>query len=177
MNYSDKFVDLDKNLHDRDSFDCGEEELNFFLKTKASKHNELGISKTLVLPSIDILENDKYQICSFFSVAPTTISRETLPTNLLKKLPLYPVPVFLIAQLGVNKDFHNLGLGKITLIKALEYLWKVNLKMPAFAIIVDCLNSDVEKFYSKYGFKPLSTNNDRLRMFIPMKTIESLFKK
>jgi GNAT superfamily N-acetyltransferase len=176
LSYSNKFVDLDKNLHDRNSFDCGEYELNTFIKTKACKHNEIGVSKTLVLPSIEILENKKYKICSFFSVAPTTISRETLPDNISKKLPTYPITVFLIAQLGVNKEYHNQGLGKITLIKALEYLWKVNSKITAFAIVVDCLNKDIEKFYSKYGFEFLIEHNNRIRMFIPMKTVNLLFK-
>lgn len=85
------------------------------------------------------------------------------------------MPVFLIAQLAVPQQYHGTGLGKITLIKALQYLWEVNKNMPAFAIAVDCLNTNAESFYLKYGFAILCQQNGRTRMFIPMKTVVTLF--
>jgi len=175
MNFEPKFIDLDKAVHDRDSFSCGEHELDSFLKTQAAKHMKVGISKTLVLPAITLLPNDKYPICSFYTIAPSSIKRASLPTKLAKKLPHYPVPVFLLAQLAVHNECHGQGLEKITLIKALEYLWDINTRMNAFAIIVDCLNKDVELFYAKYGFEILCDHNGKNRMFIPMKTIARLF--
>jgi len=68
-------------------------------------------------------------------------------------------------------------LGKITLIKALEYLWGINTYMKAYAIIVDCLNENAEKFYSKYGFELLGCSNGRTRMFISMKIVGQLFQQ
>ena len=47
--------------------------------------------------------------------------------------------------------------------------------MRAYAIVVDCLNENARKFYIKYGFEVLSEINGKMRMFIPMKTIEQLF--
>lgn len=146
------FTELSKATHDRNSFDCGEKELNLFLKTQASKHMKVGISKTLVLADTHTEINKKHPICAFYTIAPSSIKREFLPTNLAKKLPHYPVPVFLIAQLAINKEYQGKGLGKITLIKALNYLWQVNTHMTAYAVVVDCLNSNVEAFYEKYGF-------------------------
>ncbi|TYT76072.1 GNAT family N-acetyltransferase [Desulfobotulus mexicanus] len=169
------FKELNKNSHDRLSFDCGEEELNYFIKNHAAKHMKAGISRTMVLPAKDILANQKHLICSFFTVSPNTISRETLPVNHAKKLPLYPVPVFLIAQLAVHKECHGYGLGKITLIKALEYLWKANAYLPAYAVIVDCLNESSQSFYTKYGFEKLCDHNQKIRMYIPIKTLDTLF--
>lgn len=177
MIWSNEFIELNKSIHDRESFDCGEAELNIFLKTKAAKHMDIGISKTLVLPSAKPSTDNKYQICSFYSIAPSSISRENLPQNLAKKLPTYPVPVFLIGQLSVNSQYHGKGLGKITLVKALEYLWKVNLQMKAYAVIVDCLNDNAKQFYLKYDFQILTEINGKVRMFLPMKTIELLFKE
>ncbi len=175
MSWSKKFVELDKAHHDRISFDSGEEELNDFIRTKAAKHMAAGISRTMVLPAVTPLPGGKFPICAFYTITPSSIARETFPTDLVKRLPHYPIPVFLIAQLAVHFEFHGKGLGKITLIKALEYLWEVNAHMRAFAIIVDCLNDNAQSFYSKFDFEVLCTQNGRTRMFLPMKTVEQLF--
>ena len=175
MSWAKEFVELDKALHDRNSFDSGEEELNDFIKTKAAKHMAAGISRTMVLPAAAPLPDGKHPICAFYSIAPSQIERETLPKALAKKLPLYPIPVFLIAQLAVHSEFHGRGLGKITLVKALEHLYNINAHMRAYAAVVDCLNQPAQDFYTKFGFDILSNNNGRTRMFMPMKTVAQLF--
>ncbi len=81
MSWGKEFVELSKSKHDRDSFDCGEQELNTFIKTQAAKHMQAGISRTMVLPSAHPLLNQKFAICAFYSVAPSSISRETLPKH------------------------------------------------------------------------------------------------
>ena len=175
MSWSKTFEELSKSKHDRDSFDCGESELNTFIQTQAVKHMQAGISRTMVLPGTAPLLNQKYPICAFYSVAPSSIRRETLPAPLAKKLPHYPVPVFLLAQLAVHKEFHGSGLGKVSLIKALEYLWDVNAHMRAYAIVVDCLTDSAQDFYQTFGFQVLCEQNGRVRMFLPMKTVGQLF--
>ena len=176
MSWASEFVNFDKAMHDRGSFDCGEKDLNVFIQTQAVKHMKVGISKTMLLPASVPLANGKYPICAFYTIAPSSIKRDTLPKALAKKLPHYPVPVFLIAQMAVHLQYHSQGLGKITLIKALEYLWAINFKMRAFAVIVDCLNKKAELFYSKYGFEILHEHNGKTRMFISMKIVEKLFQ-
>lgn len=175
MSWSKVFVELDKTVHDRTSFDCGEEESNTFLQTHASKHMEVGISRTMVLPSTILLPNGKYPICAFYTIAPSSIERETLPAELAKKLPRYPIPVFLLAQLAVHSEYHGQGLGKITLIKVLQNLWEINAHLKAYAVVVDRLNDGTKDFYKKYGFEILCEYNGRVRMFLPMKTIAQLF--
>lgn len=174
MSFSTEFVKLDKNIHNRNLFDCNEEELNIFIRTKASKHMDAGVSLTMVLPSTELIDG-QYSICSFFTVAPSCIDYKNLPEKRAKKLPKYSIPVFLIGQLAVNNNYRGQGLGKITLVKALEYLWNVNSQMKAYAVIVDCLNKNAEEFYLKYGFEFLCENNGRVRMFIPMDTLRKLF--
>lgn len=120
MSWAKEFIGLDKAIHDRASFDCGEVELNEFIRTKAAKYMTAGISRTMILPASVPLPDGKYPICTFYTMAPSSIRRETLPTKRMKNLPRYPVPVFLLAQLAVHSEYHGQGLGKITLIKALE---------------------------------------------------------
>jgi len=176
VSWSSEVVELDKKVHNRGSFDCGEPELNTFLQTQAAKHMAVGISRTLLLPAANALPDGTLPICSFYTITAGSIERKTLPKALAKKLPHYPVPVFLLAQLAVDVNYHSQGLGKITLIKALENLWRINSKMRAYAVIVDCLNENAELFYQKFGFKFLCSHNGRNRLFIPMKTISLLFE-
>ena len=175
MNWTKEFVVLDKAVHDRKSFDCGTAELNRFLQQFADRHREAGISRTMVLAADKALTNGKYPICAFYTITPGAIQRQTLPEALARKLPRYPVPVFLIAQLAVHRACQGKGLGKITLIKSLEHLWKINTHIKAYAVIVDCVTAEVKDFYLKYGFQLLNETDNKTRLFLPMKTVAQLF--
>ena len=176
MIWENEFVELDKTIHERKSFDCGKEELNNFLQTRAANHMEAGVSRTFLLPSKDNIPDGKTSICAFYTIAGATVERSTLPRSLAKKLPHYPVPVLLIGQLAVHISCAGQGLGKITLIEALKRLALINEHMPAYAVIVDCLDEEAEGFYQKYGFVELCRNNGRARMYLPMRTVLELFQ-
>ena len=175
MSCSNRFVELDKSLHDRAGFCCGENELDVFIQTRALKHMHAGISRTMVLPANHPFPDGKRPICAFYTITASSVSRKTLPEKLAKKLPSYPIPVFLIAQLAVHQEFKGKGLGKVTLIKALEHLYEINKHMRAYAVVVDCLNNDVAAFYQQYGFELLTHHGGRDRLFLPMKTVKELF--
>lgn len=166
------FVELDKAVHERKSFDCGTKELNEFLHLFAARHREAGISKTMVLPAID----DNAVICAYYTLSHTEIERQNLPATMAKKLPHYPIPVLLIAQLAVNKEVQGQGLGKVTLICSLRHCVEINAHLPSYAVIVDVLEESLQTFYAQYGFKELERRHGRLRMFIPMKTLVQLFE-
>jgi len=170
-----KFLELNKSVHDRSSFDCGEPELNRFIRFYAAKHMKAGISTTMLLPDSVPLPDGKYSVRAFYTIAPGSISRKKLPAELAAKLPYYPVPVYLLAQMAVDLRYRGMGLGKITLIRALEHIWSVNSHMRAYAVVVDCLNEKVERFYKKYGFEYLHKHNGRTGLLLPMNTLAQLF--
>ena len=169
------FVELDKNAHDRKSFDCGQKELNDFLAGAAARHRDAGISRTMVLPEDALQEGGTFRICAFYTLSHTEIKRETLPSTLAKKLPRYPIPVILIAQLAVNIATQGRGLGKTTLIRALENCLEINAHLPSYAIVVDALSADAQAFYEQYGFKFLYQRGEQVRLFLPMNTVAQLF--
>jgi len=58
------------------------------------------------------------------------------------------------------------------LIDALSRSYEISKSVGSFAVVVDPLDEDAEKFYFKYGFILLP---DSSKMFLPMKTIGKLF--
>ena len=166
-----KFTELNKTIHDRKTFDCGTEELNTFLQQYAVRHSLAGISKTMVLPE----EDNRADICSCYTLSHTEIKRQSLPNSIAKKLPHYPIPVLLVAQLAVNRRAQGQGLGKITLIRALKHCYQINQHLPSCAVVVDALDEGVQAFYTQYGFRVLDTNSHRIRLFLSMATVGELF--
>ena len=171
MTPSSTFAELDKTIHDRKSFDCGTDELNAFLQQFAVRHRDAGISKTMVLPS----KEDEADICTYYTLSHTEIERRNLPQKLARKLPHYPIPVMLIAQLAVHTEAQGHGPGKVSLIKALQHAYDVNLHLPSYAVVVDTLDDGVQGFYEQYRFQVLDTHDSRTRLFLPMKTVAQLF--
>ena len=170
MTPSYMFVELDRALHDRASFSCGKPSLDHFLKARALQNKKAGTSTTRVLPGEEKGDDNKFPIVAFFAVSFTNIERSALPERMRKKLPHYPVPAFLIAQLAVNERRAGEGYGGITLVTAIRYLCKVNESLPAVAIIVDCLDDDAQRFYDHFGFEFLCEIHGRARLFLPMKS-------
>lgn len=54
--------------HDRDTFDCGVESLNVFLRSTAVQHQDKGVSRTIVL--IDSAVTAPHRILGFFTLLP-----------------------------------------------------------------------------------------------------------
>ena len=173
MTPSSQFVELDKAIHNRKSFDCGTEELNLFLQQSAVRHRAAGISMTMVLPA----KESKADICVYYTLSHTEIKRQTLPKSVAKKLPYYPLPVMLIAQLAVNKKVQSQGLGKITLVRALQHAGEINEHLPSYAVVVDALGDQVQGFYEQFGFATLDTQGHRKRLYLPMQTVVQLFSE
>ncbi len=169
------FVTLDKGRHCRESFSSGKAELDRFLKDQASRHMEVEISRTYLLPTSNPLENGKLGIRAFYTIAPSTVSKRNFPRKEENKLPLYPVPVLLIAQLAVHQDHQHTGIGKVTLVAALRKAHSIAKEAAFHSVVVDCLDQDARGFYEKFGFKELCIHNGRVRLFLPMGTVKQLF--
>ena len=170
MKPSSSFIELDKSVHNRCAFDCGEGELNRFLQQQASWHRRLGTSITMVLPD----REDESVICAWYTLTHVSMDKSTLPKELAKRLPRYPIPFTLLAQLAVHRDLQGQGIGETVLIKALDYIYKANLLIPSWAVVADVLNDNVQEFYEKLGFRATNYPGRRVRLFLPMTEVEGM---
>jgi len=75
----------------------------------------------------------------------------------------------------VHQDHQGAGLGAVTLAKALETFARISPAMPAYAVVVDCIDERAESFYRKYDFETLGTKDGKAKMFLPMNTVLQLY--
>ena len=149
------------------SFDCGNDNLNEYLKLYARKNDTARIGKTFI--ALD----EAGRIAGYITLSNAQIERDKLPET--AKLPRYPVPALLIGKLAVDKKMHGKGIGSWLLFKAFEKAIQTAEIAAVYAVIVDAIDDNAKKFYLKYGFSPLLDNE--LSLFLPLETITAEFSK
>lgn len=149
--------------HDRHNFDCGVEELNSYLQRYSGQHERKGMGRTYVA----IEENDT-RVLGYYTISSSAVAFDVVPEN----LPRHPVPVALIGRLAVDNMVRGQRLGETLLIHALRSAQRAAKVVGIYAVVVDALDESARSFYLKYGFNELT--DDRLHLYLPMRTIESL---
>ncbi len=159
---------LDKK-HNRENFDCGKELLTNYLRTQAGKDIKRKLSACFVLS-----ENGT-GIQGYYTLSYNSISLNSFPEHIQKKLPksYNAVPTTLLGRLAIDKKHQGQGLGKILLIDALKRCYEISKEIGSFAVVVDPIDEEAEKFYKKYDFIKLPTSQ---KMFIAAKTLQELFR-
>lgn len=100
--------------HDREAFDCGEPDLNDFLRRHARKNHELGGAKTFL--AID--DADNRSVLGFYSLSPASVNYARTPELIRRGLARYDVPVFRLGPLAVARAMQGRGLGGQLLLSA-----------------------------------------------------------
>lgn len=165
------FVQADARLHDLKSFDCGKASLNEYLRRYAIRNSELGLSRTWVLPEQSL--QPKAPVAAYFTLAASTVLRADLPAT-VSSLPAYPVPVVILARLGVSLTQQKQQLGAKTLVQALRTARELSERgLPALGVILDVLDNDALQFYQHMGMFS-SLTDQPMRLFVAMQTIRHL---
>lgn len=154
-----RILALDKEVHDRNKFDCGEPALNNYLKQVSGQHHKKDLSRTFVLTS----EKNEAQIKGFYSLALCKVSLKELPPEIAKK---YPTEVYctLLGRLAVNEVHQRQGFGALLLIDAILNAINSSDLVPKPMIIVDAKNEYARNFYVSFGFSPFPNNLNKLFM-------------
>lgn len=160
---------LDKK-HNREDFDCGKELLNNYLKNQAGQDVKRKLSACFVLS-----ESETNTIKGYYTLSNNSISIHSFSEQIQKKLPksYTSIPTTLLGRLAIDKKYQGAGIGKILLIDALKRSYEISQKMGSFAVVVDPIDEEAERFYEKYDFIKLF---DSQKMFIATKTLQQLFE-
>ena len=148
--------------HKRSIFDCGNDELNNYLKTRAAqdvKHN---------VATVFVAADEAGNIAGFYTLCATSIHREIFPSDTERRLPKYrAVPAILLGRLAVALDYQGAGLGGRLLLNVFSRCRNINV---AWAFLVtDAKDALARAFYSHFGF--FSLQDDVNHLCLPKQTI------
>lgn len=160
---------LDKK-HRKKEFECGKEMLDNYIQHQAGQDVKRKLSACFILEDFAT-----GLIQGYYTLANSSIPLDKISEKWQKKLPksYRSIPATLLGRLAVDKRFQGKGIGQILLIDALKRSYAISENIGSFAIVVDPLDDEAEKFYQKFGFIKLPESG---KMFIAMQTLKELFE-
>lgn len=148
--------------HITQGYDCGKTALNDFLKKYALPNNAAGVTKTYVVT----LEDQK-TVVGFLSLAAGSVEHALAPERITKGTPRHPIPVILLARLGVDLNHQKKGIGPGMLKFAFVKILEVSKIIGVRAIFIQAKDQSAIDFYTKYGLVPSPI--DPFHMFMLLK--------
>ena len=151
---------------DRATFSCGDAQLDEFLQARAGQYQfKHRASVTYVLA-------DDGTIAAFVTVLPGTVRREELgPSS--RRLPPGPLPVLLLARMGVRTARQRIGLGERLVTKVLDLALDLARDVGCVGVVVDA-KASARGFYERFDFRWIDdqTRADAVaKGFLPIETI------
>jgi GNAT superfamily N-acetyltransferase len=131
------------------SFDCGRESLNAWFRRHAQANHASGASRVNV-----ICDAASGLIVGYVTLSAAQIERAFLPRAQRRNQP-DPVPVTLLGQLAVHKDYQGQGHASSLLQFALRTALRAAENVGSIGMITHPLDDSVRSFYSRCGFQDL----------------------
>lgn len=152
----------------RESFDCGEDELNDFIKKSARQNHDANISKTYV-----IVDNDN-NVIAYYTLVYENIELQEL-TMIPKDLQACrknKFPCVLLGMLARDNKLKGKDYGMYLLNEAIKKTYDASKIAGVKGLFLSPINGVVcKKFYDKIE---LLTKIDEKLYYIPIKTVEAL---
>lgn len=146
--------------HDLDSFDCGVENLNDWLRRRAYPNQVSGASRTYVATAGP-------KIAGYYCLSAGSISAIEAPGKIRRNMP-DPIPTVLLGRLGVAREWQGRGLGRSLLYDAVSRALQASETLGIAAVIVHALNEHARAFYVANGF--VASRIDPLILALPLKS-------
>jgi len=134
---------------DRRRFDCGRESLNQWFQRHAWTNHAAGISRTNVICNAVTGE-----IVGFVTLSSAQIERAFLPKSQQRNKP-DPVPVTLLGQLAIQRDYQGKGHARSLLLFALRAALRASREVGSFGVITHPIDDQVRAFYARWGYQNL----------------------
>ena len=153
--------------HEVVNFDCGQEELNLFIKRYALTGQRANISRTYVAVQ-------GVRIVGYHTLAVGSVLYQDAPERLGKGIPKHPIPVLLLARLAVDKTWQGRGLGAALVVDAIRRTLQAADIAGARALLIHAKDEEARDFYMHLGFEPFT--GDPFVLYRLLKDIRAMVK-
>lgn len=140
--------------HRLDDFDCGKPALNDWLLRHARQAQSSGSARTFVAAEAD-------RVAGFFSLTVGQVDTLEAPERIRKGMGQYPVPVVILARLGVSVQDQGLGIGIGLLKDAIQRALMISDQAGIRALLTHPIDEEAARFYSRFGFEPSPLREDQ----------------
>ena len=156
--------------HDRQSFDCGDPAMNDFLRRYARQSHEQNASKTFC--AIDVATPNR--VLGFYTVAPSAVAYDIVPTTMTKGMAQHEVAGFKLARIATDITLAGQGLGGQLLAAVALRCLRIVTEAGGVLLIIDAKDARAARWYASYGAEPL---RDRpLTLVMPLATFAADLK-
>lgn len=145
--------------HDRKNLDCGDVDLNGWLKQTAKQHKQKGISSTFVA----VANETDVDILGFYAMSLVELVHTNSPALSGKQLPAR-IPMFSLGRLATALGQQGKGIGEFMLFDAIDRATRIAGEVGAIGLVVNAKPSAV-RFYQRYGFEQMADHPQNL--FLP----------
>lgn len=142
-------IPFDRRIHHVDTFICGEEALDRWLRSYASQSQRRDAARTFVTANVE------GNVVGYYTLVASQVEHEQATADVRRSLSKhYPVPVALIARLAVATPYQGAGLGRSLLLDALQRVLRASEELAIRAVTVDAMGDNAAAFYRTFGFEP-----------------------
>jgi GNAT superfamily N-acetyltransferase len=140
---------FDRRRHRIETFDCGQESLNRWLRAYAGQSQRRDAARTFVTADPD------GNVAGYYTLIAAQVEYEQASASVTRGLSRhFPIPVALLARLAVSIPHQGAGLGRSLLLDALQRVLRASNELAIRAITVDAIDERASSFYRAFGFKP-----------------------
>jgi GNAT superfamily N-acetyltransferase len=134
---------------DRESFDCGKDSLNTWLRRHAWRNHVAGMSRVSV-----ICDAEAGALAGLVALSTGSIRRGAVAKRDQRNAS-DPIPVILLGQLAVDRRWQGQGHARSLLGYALRAALAASQSIGAFAVIAHPVDDNARAFYRRWGFADL----------------------
>jgi GNAT superfamily N-acetyltransferase len=137
--------------HDRQGFDCGDPDMNLFLRRFARQSHEQHASKTFC--AID--DAVPGRVLGFYTITPSAVAHDDVPPALVRGLARHEVAGFKLARIATDRTVAGRGLGGQLLGAAALRCLRLAAAGGGILLIIDAKNARAADWYAGYGAEKL----------------------
>jgi GNAT superfamily N-acetyltransferase len=148
--------------HEVSEFDCGRDRITSWLRERAKKASESDTARTYVAC------RGARRVIGFYALAAGAVERGAAPGALRRNAP-DPIPVIILAMLGVDKTEKGQGIGQDLLSDAMRRALQAARIIGARALVIHALDAAAARFYRERNFRPFDEREETF--YLSMKEI------